>query len=183
MDNEKLRDELQNYLGDIDDLFFFSLLTRKVKGKSGMQKLVLISVTSELPKRDYCGTYKMRDIGPSIRIHRYTHEDKHQYFERFLSTLVHESCHAYLDIFCDKRHSKHQEWVCDYDGHRKMFWVLFRFIMQKIKAYTKPEAWGNQVKDMESECFSITKRKSQPGEWGTPECTLMGGFLSREYSK
>ncbi|KAI0503212.1 hypothetical protein F5B22DRAFT_652290 [Xylaria bambusicola] len=182
MDNEKLRDELQSYLADIDDLFFFGLLTRKVKGKSGTQKLVLLRVTSEAPKGNYCGAYKMEDEGPSIRIHRYDRQGIIRPFEKFLSTLVHESCHAYLDIFSDTRHSKHQEWVCDYGGHGEMFWVLFRFIMEKIRAYTRSERWERQMKDMEYECVDITKTKGRPGDWGTPARTVMGGFLSPGYA-
>ncbi|KAI3341747.1 hypothetical protein F4824DRAFT_486248 [Ustulina deusta] len=59
------------------------------------------------------------------------------HFEHLLYILVHEMCHAYLEIFSDQWHPKHSEWVDDFKGHGEMFWVLLRFVSEKIEMFTQ----------------------------------------------
>ncbi|KAI1746697.1 hypothetical protein F4782DRAFT_536178 [Xylaria castorea] len=178
MSNHQLENELQLFMADIDDLFFFSLLTRKVEGKSGLNRLVSVRVMDELPKGSHCGAYKQERPLTYIRMWRKRNSGKPWIFEHLICTLVHEMCHAYLDLFSDKRHPKHQRWVSDHQGHSEMFWVLLRFIARKIGVYTKSEQWRKELKSMEVECYDLTQTRGEPGSWGTPERTLMGGLLS-----
>ncbi|GAW23764.1 hypothetical protein ANO14919_133400 [Xylariales sp. No.14919] len=177
MDNSQLENELWKFLADVDDMFFFSLLSRKVEKPSGLGRLVRVRVMDGLPEDSWCGAYKREEDSPYIRIWRSRRGCEPQSFEHLVYTLVHEMCHAYLDLFNDKRHRKHQEWVYDFKGHGEMFWVLLRFISRKIGMYTNSTNWRKELDGGEAECYSVTKTSGVPGSWGTPERTLMGGIL------
>ncbi|KAI0117979.1 hypothetical protein GGR51DRAFT_555261 [Nemania sp. FL0031] len=175
MSDAKLEDELQKFEIDIDEIFFFSLLTRKTPG---LDRLVRVKVIDELVKgRNIPGAYKPDPKSPTIIISRYSNTGNSRRVEQLIHSLVHEMCHAFLGIFSDTRNRKHQAWVADFDRHGEMFWVLHRFIMGKIAMYTKSERWKKELNDMEIECYDMTKRRGEPGSWGTPERILMGGVL------
>ncbi|KAI0487702.1 hypothetical protein F4859DRAFT_465967 [Xylaria cf. heliscus] len=177
MSDSALEDELWKFMADVDDLFFFSLLTRKVEGQSGRNGLVEVRVVEGLPNGSYCGAYRQEATAAVIRMWRDDNKGKPRRFEHLIYTLVHEMCHAYLDLFSDRRHRKYQEWVSDYQGHGEMFWVLLRFVAGKIGVYTQSDRWHKELEGMESECYELTKTSGDPGSWGTPERILMGSVL------
>ncbi|KAI1744789.1 hypothetical protein F4680DRAFT_444062 [Xylaria scruposa] len=175
LSNIQLEKELCKFMFDIDELFFFSLLTRKIEKKSELDRFVRLRITGELPNGSYCGSYSLEETSPYIRMHRVNQQGEPRPFEHMLYTLVHEMCHAFLDLFSDKRHSRHREFVIDYRGHGEMFWVLLRFVSRKLGAYTRSERWQKELEWMELECLELTQSRGEPGSWGTPEKILMGG--------
>ncbi|KAI1305104.1 hypothetical protein F5Y03DRAFT_406648 [Xylaria venustula] len=178
MSDDKLESELWKYLIDIDEMFFFSLLSRKVEQPSGMKSLVRVRVISGSCESGWCGAYKKEGKSPTIRIWRINKRRGEPWsFEHLIYVLAHEMCHAYLDIFTDKRHPKHQEWVNKFNGHGEMFWVLLRFISRQMGSYLRSEAWRKELDAGEAECYELTNTRGEPGSWGTPERTLQGGVL------
>ncbi len=178
MSTAKLEETLQKYQADIDHMFFLSLLTRKVEGPSGLNRLVRLIVMDGTHEDKLSGKYKREETSPTIRMWRINSSKGEQRpFDQLLYTLLHEMCHAYLELFSDVRHPKDKEWLTDFEGHGEMFWVLLRFVSRKIGAYTKSEQWQAQLDRGETECYNTTKKRGEPGSWGTPERTLMGGVL------
>ncbi|KAI0902818.1 hypothetical protein F4823DRAFT_637850 [Ustulina deusta] len=177
MSTAQLEEKLQKYQLDIDYMFFLSLLTRKVEGPSGSNRLVRIIVMDGIPEDRLSAKYMREETAPTIRMWRMSSKGEQQPFERLLYTLMHEMCHAYFGLFSDQRHPKHKEWLSDFRGHGEMFWVLLRFISRKVGVYTKSEEWQAQLERGEDECYQTTQTKGEAGSWGTPERTLMGGVL------
>ncbi|KAI0858857.1 hypothetical protein F4860DRAFT_516507 [Xylaria cubensis] len=178
MSDIQLEKELWKFMIDIDALFFFSLLTRKVEKESGLEGFVRLRVLGELPNGPHCGFYRLEPTSPYIRIHRNNGKGKPHRFEHLLHSLVHEMCHAFFSLFSDQRHRRHREFVNENGGHGEMFWVLLRFISRKLGAYTRSERWQEESGWMDMECLEITQTSGEPGSWGTPEKILMGGVLA-----
>ncbi|KAI1163440.1 hypothetical protein F5B18DRAFT_620184 [Nemania serpens] len=176
MSDSQLLHELSQFLAEIDELFFFSLLSRRIEKEDGVSEFVQLKImkTSE-HLRGFFEFARGREA--TIKIWRRDSHGRAIAFEPLLYTLVHESVHAYLDIFSDIRHPKYEEWVTNYNGHGEMFWVLLRFISERIRVFTKSERWRKEMERGELDCVQITKIRGQAGFWGTPERTLMGGVL------
>ncbi|KAI0551798.1 hypothetical protein F4679DRAFT_582256 [Xylaria curta] len=174
MTTSQLERELWQFMVDIDELFFFSLLTRKVEKQSGLDGLLRLRLTDQASDT-CCGVFKQEPTSPYIRMYRKDHKGETWHFEEILGTLVHEMCHAFLDIFSDRRDPRFQEFVTDYEGHGEMFWVLLRFVARKLLSYTRSERWLTELTAMESECIEMTQTTGEAGSWGTPEKVLMGG--------
>ncbi|KAJ8125677.1 hypothetical protein O1611_g7963 [Lasiodiplodia mahajangana] len=176
MKTAKLEDELKNFQADIDDMFFFSLLTRKPPGAE-RRFVPLIVNDDKTNKEGLCGRFESTPKAQSITLWRYDSKGKAWHIEHLIHALVHEMCHAYLAIFSDRRHRKHDRWYKDFDGHGEMFWVLVRFISGKILSYTNSDRWRTELGREEDRCYAMTGKKCEPGSWGSPERILMGGDL------
>ncbi|KAI0965520.1 hypothetical protein F4678DRAFT_467382 [Xylaria arbuscula] len=180
MSDEELEVELTKISGDIDDMFFFSLLRRTVDKPAGQGSLLsvqapllIVQVMPGASTEGYKAYFRMDDLSPIIRIWRLSRNGDLWHFETLLSTLLHEMCHAYLELFSDTRHPRHEGWINVFSGHGEMFWVLQRFVSRKIGAYTKSDAWQEVLERGEAECSYHTETRGQPGTWGTPEKTVM----------
>ncbi|KAI3339491.1 hypothetical protein F4824DRAFT_498181 [Ustulina deusta] len=124
MSTAKLEETLQKYQADIDHMFFLSLLTRKVEGPSGLNRLVRLIVMDGTHEDKLSGKYKREETSPTIRMWRINSSKGEQRpFDQLLYTLLHEMCHAYLELFSDVRHPKDKEWLTDFEGHGEMFWL------------------------------------------------------------
>jgi hypothetical protein len=131
---DEITDILYEYFERIDVLFFFKLLTREIQGVSGRRNLVILR-TSEIPNASVVGVYKEVHDYIEIRLNRYSVSDTYT-LEHFICCLVHEMVHAYMSIFADRRHKKHDKWEADHGGHGTMFWMLQSYILNHIVGFT-----------------------------------------------
>ncbi|KAI1278174.1 hypothetical protein F5Y07DRAFT_397728 [Xylaria sp. FL0933] len=183
MSKPALTREIERALFGLDKLFFFSLLTRKVELESGLNRLVRIEV-KEIPSIDEEGDltysiYNQDDISPYIMIYRCDRNGNHYRFDTLVHSLLHEMCHAYLDLFSDTRHPKDHEWHDQHDGHGEMFWVLLQFTWRTLGGLVNAkhgtsENWRSQTECMNISCRETLGYGSKPGPWKTLEWILEG---------
>ncbi|KAI0423488.1 hypothetical protein F5Y09DRAFT_356136 [Xylaria sp. FL1042] len=185
--------ELKKGMIYIDNLFFFSLLSRKVKLQTEVSRLVRLEFTDGTPAMrangDYLrARYSKDDESPFIEIWRYDALGNPYSFGIFVYILMHEMCHAFFSIFGDRRHPNCRQWIDDYQGHGEMFWVLHRFMMGKIEGYLEaehidPKLWREGMEEMDRSCHMVTGHDGKPDGWGTPERMLKGGIQDHDRSK
>ncbi|KAI1193151.1 hypothetical protein F5X97DRAFT_328843 [Nemania serpens] len=179
LDLRRMRDsEIEKVLGflfgDIDDLFFFSMLNSK---PDGLHHLTSFEVTDKGFEGSK-GVCTWEDgKRPVITIWRAGEHRTHRTFEQLLHTFIHESVHVFLGLFSDNRHPRHQEWLTIESYHGEMFWVLLGFIMGRVKVITKSERWQKEVDDRNRDRLAMVRAWDKHESWGTPEKTLMGGVL------
>ncbi|KAI3331837.1 hypothetical protein HD806DRAFT_171266 [Xylariaceae sp. AK1471] len=113
----------------LDEMFFFDLLTRRVRDKSPGPKVVLVELNvHESPMNGkYDETFSFPDL---------------------LHTLAHEMVHAYLAIFSDKEHPLYHDECDHHNGHGMKFWELLAFILGKIGFFTESEAMFKCIQDV-----------------------------------
>ncbi|KAI1109784.1 hypothetical protein F5Y14DRAFT_466304 [Nemania sp. NC0429] len=177
MSRGELEEKLGQLLHHVDDLFFFSLLSRQVVTESGRRiPLAGLRVVDRLGE-DMLGLYVWPTKSDNIRVARKLGAGvPNPTFEDMMVTVVHESCHAYLTLFSDPRHRRHKAWILDFGNHGEMFWVLYRFVSEKILHFTNSSRWRRELLNAD-DCEDMTKTRGKAGDWGTPERHLMGGVL------
>lgn len=163
MDADDLEGALQGYMFLLDELFFFGLLTRRVKRRGLLQPpepLVELKVQAGYDK-DIQAKWSKKDSRITIfqekplNSHLWFNEPS-LYLDELLSNLVHEMVHAYLGIFSDTFHKDHKEDVQAEKGHGKMFWVLYCSIMKTLDYWVPDTEWfgraANEAEEAARNC-------------------------------
>ncbi|KAI0412005.1 hypothetical protein F5X98DRAFT_356046 [Xylaria grammica] len=144
-----LSDQLYQFMARLDELFFFGLLLRKVKGPWGPRPLVGLEAIDEA-NRERLGTFVYHTGALKIWLKRPPNVVYRRDFNDLLRTLVHEMCHGYLR-FSDSRHPEYGRLVSNHRQHGRAFWALFRYIAQAILNFTHSDKWREQTVVIEQE--------------------------------
>ncbi|KAI1423058.1 hypothetical protein F5Y12DRAFT_716697 [Xylaria sp. FL1777] len=131
----------------LDELFFFGMLTRRVYSRIDhwMQNLVVLKVL-----RKHNPKFRGAFSGEGT-IKLVPNADGWPYFEELLFVIVHEMTHAWLEIFSDIKHPKHEELVSKNFGHGAKFIELICFIAPYI-AYLKSNSSQGMLGPLTTYC-------------------------------
>ena len=147
----------------VDELFFFGLLTRQIHPDIDQQKTRRLTVLEFplKPRRDYAGAYQASNGVIRIYLRGSSNEGVRR-FSDLLFTVIHEACHAYLQILADSKHLEHKKWVTVHRRHGEMFQVLFRFVMQCIVELVPSELLrGAMNKSLKALEYQIARKSSR----------------------
>jgi len=137
LDNRSLRQMILTIFNGVSSFFFFSLPSRAVRDKAGnLERLVKLKVYDRSARHDSYGAYYPGE--DSLRMWlRWNHGEPNQEFRRYFGTVVHEMVHAYIDIFSDPKHPKHDKYYNTPGGHGIAFWLLLLYITKEIYHLTR----------------------------------------------
>jgi hypothetical protein len=157
MEASVLQKVLQEYMSRLDQIFFFSLLMRRVKRRGLLlppEPLVELKIRQGHNKElvaywSHIGCritmYKQREARSGLQS-----EICDFHLDELLATLAHEMVHAYLDIFSNRRDKEHKENVDAQEGHGRMFWRLYYFVMEMLAHWIPDsEHFGAEVVERE----------------------------------
>ncbi|KAI0420595.1 hypothetical protein F5X98DRAFT_371566 [Xylaria grammica] len=149
-DSERLKQSISQWMILFDECFFFKTLTREVKTKNGRQHVVTLKVkdgpASGGESLDMKGMWKWHRREITLWLKGDLADGGNYRFpiELLLHTLVHEAIHAFLWLFQDQDHPKHQERVGDH-GHGPVFREMLRVIGGRVGELTNShlfqQAW------------------------------------------
>ncbi|KAI1125917.1 hypothetical protein F5Y10DRAFT_267579 [Nemania abortiva] len=116
---QELKDSILDFLMILDECFFFKTLTRKVKTKHGRRHLVSLKIKdtrdTKYDSHNRKGTWEPHERSVTLWLKgQYEGEDGEESIFRFpieevLHTCLHESIHAFIWLFENEDHPKHDE--------------------------------------------------------------------------
>ncbi|KAI0908979.1 hypothetical protein F4823DRAFT_639547 [Ustulina deusta] len=149
--SEQLKDSILQFMMIVDECFFFKTLTRKVKTKWGRQHLVTLkledSPSSKDASNDRRGIWTSSNRTVTLWMKGvYDREDSSYRFsiESILLSCVHESIHAFLWLFENEDHPKHEERVAKNGGHGSIFIEILRVVGERIEELTNSREWKQE---------------------------------------
>ncbi|KAI1422211.1 hypothetical protein F5Y12DRAFT_717618 [Xylaria sp. FL1777] len=145
LNRDLICDGIYEFMIRIDDLFFFSTLTREVSGSKGRRDLVNLRI-SKTPNSKLYGQFDHDSRRIKIWLGGYDEAGRYEPFpiERVLFTVAHEMTHGFLFCFSDQSHPRHDEWVEEDQGHGKMFCEIIDFIGEIITEFTNSPLWQRE---------------------------------------
>ncbi|KAI0430921.1 hypothetical protein F5Y09DRAFT_355408 [Xylaria sp. FL1042] len=124
----------------LDELFFFGLLVRKVCYEDTDLPKHLVTLTilkTPAPKCNNLYLWGKWTQSGTITLWPSCIEGSRQFYH-VLVTLIHEMIHAWFDIFSDRNHPKHDEWVAKDGKHGVLFKEMLKFCIEYIIGRTHP---------------------------------------------
>ncbi|KAI0542732.1 hypothetical protein GGR58DRAFT_496838 [Xylaria digitata] len=147
-DSEQLKDSILQWMITVDECFFFKTLTREVKTKKGRQHVVTLKIEegsfSRGDSHDRKGIWDSyyRTITLWLKGEELHGNRSYRFpIETILHTLIHESIHAFIWLFEDDEHPKHQERVADDGMHGTIFCEMLRVIGERVGEVTNSREW------------------------------------------
>lgn len=125
---------MRSYMKELDDLFFFGLLTRKTP--SGQLVVMRVKHRHSIQRNwAVCD-----ESGSRITLYEFRSEDERATLGQLVESLAHEMVHSLLDIFpYDLDEDRHNRYVEEREGHGQMFRRYLRFIKNRLKHWLPEE--------------------------------------------
>ncbi|KAI1270108.1 hypothetical protein F5Y18DRAFT_421593 [Xylariaceae sp. FL1019] len=151
------KDKFYNIFEMFDNVFFWGLLTRRVRTSGSQSNLPLVRLKFRAYNHPDFPPYTLGvtdwdsnssiTLSPTISIFaldsrlRVNRSGWHM-----ITTLVHEMCHAYLGLFADERAPGHHEWVRQ--NHGSMFWQCLHFIFLTLAKHSRLQSIRDCLKEV-----------------------------------
>ncbi|KAI1180512.1 hypothetical protein F4777DRAFT_250365 [Nemania sp. FL0916] len=161
LSHDQLHEIAGEFFWRIDDIFFFGLLTREIKGKRGRRSLVRF-ITDDSAATENQGIFRPKE--DHIKVWLRDTSGERRRLEQLIATIAHECVHAYLCIFTDYRDPNYEEHVLEHYYHGTMFWELVEFILLIIFLLTRSPLFQWEIKKHRglSELCASYKREFGP---------------------